>query len=152
MVIFFWVCSAALIIGLFIIWKNKNNLQLHTLINPLIIILCIPSVLLILKWHGDLSSKEFIKFHNRSNQNLFLSLHKQTDSIAIGSLDAENSKIFIYKPFVSVWKDPIYNAPDTLLIKIKTPKEHLIQDFPVRSWGGAHHLLIDKELKVKLND
>jgi hypothetical protein len=149
-IICFFVAIAGLISLLFYVIINARNLHFRMIIAVVVILINIPSVFLILPWHGEEDHKVFIKLLNHSGNNIEHAtiIGENSEQIKIGPLTNGESKIFSYEPPYKFMGERIYQLPDSLKLVISSGQNQDTVGFPTFR-RGAEHLILDENLKVK---
>jgi hypothetical protein len=131
------------------IFKNDNKSIFRPIIGLLLIILNVPTLIWILRTHGEISGRAYLKVINNSDFNIDNITIKEPDNNKdFGFLGQGNSKVLFFNPDYyspdGVTYPGIGNNYFLLTINQKTTHKNL----PIIHPGETHKIIIDKNLNL----
>ena len=132
---------------------NRKNLHLMMLYTGIIILINIPSVPIIILWHGNIENKVFVKLINQTKHKLTdITLYGNLKKWNIGELNNTSSKVINYDPPYRTNHARLYQKPDTLRLIFTHNEVVDTVGFPTISMGDCRQLIIDENLKIKAHN
>jgi hypothetical protein len=150
MIAFFFLALLGLLLLAIYVVINRKNLHLKMLFTALMILINIPSVLLIIRLHGNIEKKVFVKFTNQSElEDINIELRGNVKNFIVGKIHNGDSKIFSYEPPYSIIDSRIYQEADSLNLIIRSERIVDTIGFPKLRNGDCNHFIIGKDRMIR---
>ncbi len=127
------------------IFKNDNKPALRPLLGLLLIILNVPTLIWILRTHGEISRRAYLKVINNSDFNINNVTIKEPDNKKdFGSLGQGSSKIIYFNPDYSSPDGMTYPGISENYFLLTIDQKTTDKKLPIIHPGETHKIIIDK--------
>lgn len=132
------------------IFKNDNKTIIRPIIGVFLITLNAPILIWVLRTHGEISGRSYLKVINNSDINIDNLIIREPDNNKdFGSLGKGNSKVIYFKPDYSSPDGMIFPGIGENYLLLSIDKKTTHKNLPIIHPGETHKIIIDKNLKLK---
>ncbi len=131
------------------IFKNENKTKFKPIIGVVLIMLNLPILIWILRTHGEISGRAYLKVINNSDFNIDNITIKEPDNKKdFGALRQGNSKIIYFNPDYSSPDGMTYPGIGENYILLTIDQKTTDKNLPIIHPGETHKINIDKNLNL----
>jgi len=131
------------------IFKNDNRTIFKPILGVFLIILNIPTLIWILRTHGEVSGRAYLKVINNSDFNIDNITIKEPDNKKdFGSLRQSSSKVIYYNPDYSSPDGMTYPGIGENYVLLTIDQKTTDKKLPIIHPGETHKINIDKNLNL----
>lgn len=132
------------------IFKTKFKEVYKPIVGLVLILLNIPTLNWILRTHGEISSRAYLKVINNTGRDFDNITIKEPDNeLNFGNLPSKGSKIMFYNPDYKSTDGMTYPGIGQNYFLIKTVEGVFNKKLPTIHPGETHKIIIDKELNLQ---